>query len=287
MTKRLKALTIILAVTVAIWALPLIAGAEIYERGIAYLLGKNVLSTTGYFDRMRVGTGSTSGHSATGTDDSFMEGDLEVDGVIYADGGIVGASSVSYTDDVLLKFGTSNDFTCEWDTESTPDLFLCLPAADDTIWQIGNGSYGVDMKIPGSTTANYTYYDASGDLWTYANVGLTLAGTGALTVAGTTTLNGDIVLGNAVTDDITVGGSFNALSFANAVDTFDAASTCAGSGHWSQTTGTGWSIGLGSNNGRDGAREVCQVTNDTTAGDEMTINYGSVLDLTGKNYLGY
>ena len=56
---------------------------------------------------------------------------------------------------------------------------------------------------------------------------------------------------------------------------------------WSQTTGTGWTIALGSNNGRDGALEALEIVSDTTVGDVATFTYGSNIDLTDYDYFGF
>lgn len=71
------------------------------------------------------------------------------------------ASTHIISDDVFLAFGTSKDVTIEWDTAATPDQLTMLPLADDTIFQIGNGTLSFDLKLFGATASDLVLWDAS------------------------------------------------------------------------------------------------------------------------------
>ncbi len=71
------------------------------------------------------------------------------------------SGNIALTDDVFLKFGTSNDVTMEWDTASTPDQLIMLPAADDSVFAIGNGTLSFDVKTFGATANDFLLWDAS------------------------------------------------------------------------------------------------------------------------------
>ncbi len=82
------------------------------------------------------------------------------------------------------------DVQIRWDGT---DLDI-LVAADDTVIKIGNGTLSADVWIYGNTADDYLEWDASaGRLYTRGAAGVTLAGTGGLTITdvnialGTTT----------------------------------------------------------------------------------------------------
>lgn len=54
-----------------------------------------------------------------------------------------------------------------------------------------------------------------------------------------------------------------------------------------QTTGTGMTIQLGTNNGRNGALEAVQFILDGTANDALTVDFGSTVDATNYNFVGF
>ncbi len=145
-----------------------------YYRGTNYFLNKQVLGASGYWTKMRVGTGSTSGHSY-GTDDLYVEGDVEVDGVLYADGGIVGGSTsgnVQLLDSETLDIGTGDDLSFISNGTSA----YTYTGTTNSKWYIGTVATGahvnLDLQISGSTTANYALWDASGNELSFVNTTL-------------------------------------------------------------------------------------------------------------------
>jgi hypothetical protein len=91
------------------------------------------------------------------TASAYLLWDQSADDLIFA-----GAAGLVFGDDAFLKFGASDDVTIEWDTAAVPDQLIMLPAADNTIWTIGSGTLGFDLKIFGGNTATWCYWDADG-----------------------------------------------------------------------------------------------------------------------------
>lgn len=108
---------------------------------------------------------------------------------------------------------------------------------------------------------------------------------GAVTVIGTLSILNDSTIGSSNADTATINAQVagGGIRFYNPVaDLMDGSATV----NWSQTTGTGWTFTLGTNNGRDGALEAFVLTPDATSGDVATFDYGSVFDLTNYDYIG-
>ncbi len=75
---------------------------------ISFSVTSNRPLITGTGNYLVLGKDGTAG-SATSADDVLVGGKLEVDGVLYADGGIVGGTSFNMLDDILFTLGTNND----------------------------------------------------------------------------------------------------------------------------------------------------------------------------------
>ncbi len=300
-TKTIKAiLAMALAIAFVAVVVPRDVFSHAYSRATKYMLGKNVIGPTGYFDRLRAGTGSTSGHSF-GADDIYVEGDAEIDGVLYADGGIVGAitsGGVNLSDSEAINVGTGIDLKILSDGD---DVFFSTTIAQ-TRWWFGAAS-GLalvegDIRIPGSSTSIYWEKDGSADqinlvgmTWV-SDSNVTTTGTVATsvftasstaTITDTATMNGDVVLGNAPTDDITMGGSLDGTRFQQTVVDLDDASA---STNWTVSDTVNWTVAVGSSNSRSGGN-VLEFKTDNTVDDYLELDMGSVTDLTGVNFLGF
>jgi len=100
---------------------------------------------------------------------AFGTGD---DSEIYFDGAalvIEGAQVIQdwtagfrFEDDIELSFGDNDDVVLNWD--SGAGKLEMLPAADDTLWEIGNGTLSMDITIFGGTADHQIVFDASANL---------------------------------------------------------------------------------------------------------------------------
>jgi hypothetical protein len=138
---------------------------------------KVTLPATAYFTQMRVGTGSSTGHSADAADCLYVEGITEIDGVLYGDGG-VRAPTYKGTDGHggLAIADSTGDVTVHNDIIVTGDVMTPNIKANDG-------------------TASITIADS----------------TGAVAVAPAISLNGNITLGDNASDVITATGYFTKL----------------------------------------------------------------------------
>lgn len=185
--------------------------------------------------------------SANGDDDLFVEGDLEIDGVMYLDGTLdtsftagsvvfAGTSGVLAQDNSNLFFDDSSNELGIGDT--TPDAFLDITGTTEQLrlsYETGDTNYasftlgsGGDLTIaPTGTDTNIT-----GNLATSGNTGLGDADADTTTITGKEILNFDATsLGN---------GDHNAL-YINASRSSSTASTLRGlnvSANYSATSGT-------------------------------------------------
>ncbi|MDD4333079.1 MAG: hypothetical protein PHT51_03110, partial [Patescibacteria group bacterium] len=118
--------------------------------------GNLSLSATGY---TRIGDTGTP-VSANGDDDLYVEGDLEVDGVIYADGGLTYASNVDMSNNLILNIGNAGtDFTAGGGLNLAGDLAV----NGDDITSDGTlgitGATGINLT---ATTGNVTVASVGG-----------------------------------------------------------------------------------------------------------------------------
>jgi len=167
--KKLKTIKVIAIVTafvavttIAFWLAAPEATARLYERGLAVFLSKIELGDNAYFTKLRVGTGSTSGHGY-GVDDGYIEGDLEVDGMIYADGGVTNAGDTSVT---ALSVSGEADF------RGNVTLYATVTATDE--FHLSGADFKINSRtitITKTDTADGTVagyrlvkLDSSGDL---------------------------------------------------------------------------------------------------------------------------
>ncbi len=80
----------------------------------------------------QVGDGFTTSHSLDADGDLGVEGDAEIDGMLYADGGITPAF-ISLLDDAELRFGDAPDVAIDWSTVQTNDALVAGLGASNTI----------------------------------------------------------------------------------------------------------------------------------------------------------
>jgi len=83
-------------------------------------------------------------------------------------------SALELDDNVILAFGSADDVEVYWDAAK----LLWLPLTDDTgIFQIGNGTKGIDFLWFGGTTSNYVRFDLGSDKVTLEGVDLYIGDT--------------------------------------------------------------------------------------------------------------
>ena len=70
---------------------------------------------------------------------------------------------------VSLDFGDSSDVSLYW---TSTGQFFTIPVADNTVWNVGTGALGMDLKWYGSTGTRYIYHDASADVTWWENLSL-------------------------------------------------------------------------------------------------------------------
>ena len=113
---------------------------------------------TGY---LRVGTGSSPGQALGGADNVFIEGTLEVDGVLYADaaGGIVLANGVtiasgtnekltiSDSEDLVISFATGNTVTLETTTAVDTIEFGVLDELEGIQTVVGDNAQSINFAL--------------------------------------------------------------------------------------------------------------------------------------------
>ena len=219
-------------------------------------------------------------------------------------------------DDTVIKFGNGTLNADIW--------FYGNTASDYVLWDASNSILSTVGAATISLAGGITLGDAATDAITATGYFTQVrVGTGStpdvtfgvddvfiedtLEVDGAARFDGTVALGDAAADTITVTGALtvsnnSTIGSSNADTTtvnaqvvsgfryYNATADiedCTATTGFSQTTGTGWTIGLGTNNGRDGAAEVLNVIVDTTVGDVMTYDYGSALDLSSYDYVGF
>lgn len=69
----------------------------------------------------------------------------------------------TFPDSVSLSLGDSNDVTFKWDGT---DAHL-TPAADDSVLNVGTGTYSFDINIYGSASTKLQSFDCSADKWVW------------------------------------------------------------------------------------------------------------------------
>lgn len=125
---------------------------------------------------------------------------------------------VLYDDDAVLKYGTGGDFTVNF-TDGTPGYLTLAAAANEDVFQIGDGTVATDVLIQNTTTAGADiFWDDSGELWKFGadNIGVDVGFYGDTT--------GDFVLfdesgDELIVEDITVNLMDDTLlSFGDADD---------------------------------------------------------------------
>jgi len=101
----------------------------------------DVLTPTGYFTYLRVGTSTTFGHiGSVGADELGVEGDVEVDGAAYFDGAISAGTTLTVTGTTTL-----NGDVILGDTSGDR---IAIPGVLNTalIWAATTTTYGIDLN---------------------------------------------------------------------------------------------------------------------------------------------
>lgn len=148
-----------------------------------------------------------------------------------------------------LKLGTGSDVLMGW----TGTKLTMLPALDDSVWEIGDGTTSFDVKLFGSVAANFVYWDASADTLQF--------GKGATTYT---------VKVDDTTAAATAGGRINI--------TAGTAGTSGTGGVLALTAGIGGTTGTG------GALTVTSGAGGTTSGvsGALTVSTGAPAALSGS-----
>jgi cytoskeletal protein CcmA (bactofilin family) len=186
----------------------------------------DVITLTGYMTRLRVGTGSTA-DLTHGADDAFIEGQLEVDGAVRFDGSVtigdagadvltINADTVTLTAGCAVTVPDTAYFSrVRVGTGSTADLTL----VDDDAFIEGQLEVDGAVRLDG----NVTLGDAASDVITLTGYMTRLrVGTGAtadlthgvddafiegqLEVDGAARFDGNVTLGDAASDILTLTG---------------------------------------------------------------------------------
>jgi hypothetical protein len=104
--------------------------------------------------------GSTS-HSL-GADDLFVSGELEVDGAVWIDGGIVNSGYHKLEDNISVRFGSSNDSTLQYSTVQTADAVLWgLSSDSNSILFVEDGDSGYDFAHSAQTNPTVFVHSAN------------------------------------------------------------------------------------------------------------------------------
>ena len=73
------------------------------------------------------------------------------------------ADSEIFGDNAKLVLGTGSDVAQYWDAAK----LVTIPAVDDSLWEIGDGTLNLDVTIYGATAAAHTKWDASANTVTF------------------------------------------------------------------------------------------------------------------------
>lgn len=203
--------------------------------------------------------------------DLDVTGDLTVTGDINVTGemNVTDAEGLQLIDDAGLKFGTSEDVTITWDGT---DMDM-LPLADDSVFNIGDGTTSMDVKIFGETASDFLLWDAS-------ESNLEVTGDARLDFSGATVLAGNTdggiikagTSGAPVTED-TADMKFMAFYFDNGATSGDN----RGMYLRQYLTGAG--------GGGEAARiftTISDVAAGTAHGAHISLNFGSSGSCTGQ-----
>lgn len=131
---------------------------------------------------------------------------------------------IALLDNDAAIFGTGADVSQYWDAAK----LVTIPIADDTLWEIGNGTLSMDLTIYGNSAGAHTKWDASANTLILTGVKLTTA---AVQLGGIvdSPMTAAQVLGAADTITLPTTGMNKAVSSAAArVDTVLTAGTIAG-----------------------------------------------------------
>jgi len=196
-------------------------GGDLYVGGDLYLKGPLNLNQ-GNFENLYVSPGI-----------STFKGDVEFHGVLgvtsaYWD---KSANALKFIDDTKAIFGTGGDLEIYYtDGDGSNDgsvfkhtgphdmRFQIPSGAHDIVFERTDGANLAVYNADNSVDLHYRGSSGAGRKFQTSGIGVTVIGqldatsavlSDALTVNGTSTLNGNVVLGSDSSDDITVNGEFN------------------------------------------------------------------------------
>lgn len=111
-----------------------------------------------------------------GTGSSYLEWDQSAAVLTLSDGMILIKDLDAGVGE--LNFGDGSDVAMHW---TSTGKFYAIPAADDSAWELGDGTHSFDLKIYGTTGASFFEFDTSADalLFTGTEIGLYPVGAAA------------------------------------------------------------------------------------------------------------
>lgn len=125
------------------------------------------------------------------------------------------ASELILQDSVSINFGTGLDVDMRWDGTD----FDILAAANNSVFNIGNGTNSFDLNLFGSSTAHYISWDASANDLKFEDSCSVMFGTGAGAGAGNA---GDVELRWDATDlDLLAAANNTVFKIGNGTNSFD------------------------------------------------------------------
>ena len=156
----------------------------------------DVLTANGYFTQVRIGTGSTFGHIGTvGADELGVEGNVEIDGTAWFDGSLRASST-------LLATGAANFYGNVTLGDAVSDIITAngyftqlrigTGSSFGHIGTVGADELGVEGDIEVDGTA---WFDGS------------LRASSTLLATGAASFYGNVTLGDASSDTITISGN--------------------------------------------------------------------------------
>lgn len=273
-----------------------------YTGAIAVLLFAGTLVVYAYgtsLSALYIGT-STPGLSQSA-------GTLEVDGAAQFDGAVTTTSTLTSNSGMTLH-GTLSADTVKILVGATINGNITIGGSGSTVTITKATGTLVSKGILKGDTLQFvrqlevgstvTIAAASGDLTSLGTItGDTLTAVRAITLGAATVSitksTGAIVTYGPITGTTITGsdGVHTGYMVSRGVGLRNSAVQITDGGtpssKWTQTVGTGWTVALGSGNGRDGSANVIHLQADATADDAATYNYGATLDLTSYNWIGF